>query len=164
MSIHSFIHSHHLCPHWGSHQPMCVCVCVWCLITCVFTERVKWGRMGLSISRKALNHHVVYGSGKRKCSHLENLGALNRMTSSCWQNLIYVFTGYYSIKPLAAWPRLGYVRPNYWNLVEKPITPLDFFFRFIRYHIPWELHFSRSFAEFSPFGKTLKELSHSPVG
>lgn len=40
--------------------------------------------MGLSVSRKALNHHVVYESGKRKCSNLEeNLGALKRMTFSC---------------------------------------------------------------------------------
>lgn len=84
-SLCPFIQIHHLCPHCSSCQPMCVCV--WFLIMCVFTERVKWGRMGLFISRKALNHHVIYGSGKRKCSHLEeNLGPLKRMTSSCWHN------------------------------------------------------------------------------
>lgn len=113
-------------------SPTHVCVRVWLLITCVFTGRVKWGRMGLFISRKALNHHVVYGSGKRKCSHLEeNLGTLKRTTSSCWHNLIYLFTGYCPRKPLAAWPRLGYIRPNctpLWNSVESFFTPLDFFF------------------------------------
>lgn len=150
-----------------------VCVCVGLLITCVFTGRVKWGRMGLFISRKALNHHVVYGSGKRKCSHLEeNLGTLKRTTSSCWHNLIYLFTGYCPRKPLAAWPRLGYIRPNctpLWNSVESFFTPLDFFFPQVcqvSYVLtsPWELHFPRSFAEFSPFGKTLQELSHALLG
>lgn len=151
-SVCPFIQTHHLCPHWGSRQPTCVCMCF--LIIYVFTERGRWGRMGLFISRKVLNHHVVYRSGKRKCCHVEeSLGALKRMPPSCWHNLISLFTGYCPIKPFAAWPRTGCIRPNFTasrNSVENPLTSSDLFFGV--YHVSyvlmflWELHFSWSFA------------------
>lgn len=152
-SVCPFIQTHHLCPHWGSCQP--TCVCMWFLIIYVLTEKGRWGRMGLFISRKALNHHVVYRSGKRKCCHLEeSLGALKRMAPSCWHNLISLFTGYCPIKPLAAWPRTGYIRPNctpLWNSVEKTLTPSDLGFfgglsHIICSHVSSELHFSWPFA------------------
>lgn len=69
--------------------------------------------MNLFISRKDLNHHIVYSSGKRKYCHLEvSLGALKRMAFSCRHNSISLFTGSGPVRQLEAWPRTGCIRPN----------------------------------------------------
>lgn len=169
-SVCPFVQTHHLCLHWGSHQPMCVCMRF--LIIYVFTERGRWGRIGLFISRKALNHHVAYRSGKRKCYQLEDsLGALKRMASSSWHNLISLLTGYCPMKSLAAWPKTGYSRPNcipLWNSVGNSLTPSDLCFgvcQVLYALVSLGFTFSHGLLqEFSPSAKTLQGLSHTLPG